>query len=120
MKPLIDSTSFGIITINNKSYDHDVVIKSSGDVLKRKKKLSKKIYGTSHKVSKEEIEFVLEAKTSAIIIGSGQYGVLEISDEAKKVLNKLDVDIHIDKTPQACNFWNSFKGKAVGLFHITC
>lgn len=120
MKPTIDATSFGSITINGKTYDHDIVIKSGGELIKRKKKLSKKVYGTSHKVSKGEIEFMLENKTSDIIIGSGQYGVLELSDEAKKVLNKLNIKIHLAKTPEAIDFWNNFKGKAVGLFHITC
>jgi hypothetical protein len=39
----IDSTIFGAITIDGKTYEHDVVIRLSGDVVKRKKKLSKKL-----------------------------------------------------------------------------
>ena len=50
----IDDTQFGNITIDGKTYDHDVVIRLNGDVVKRKKKLSKKHYGTSHVVSKDE------------------------------------------------------------------
>ena len=41
----IESTTFGTITIARKTYEHDVVIRLSGDVVKRKKKLSKKYYG---------------------------------------------------------------------------
>jgi hypothetical protein len=44
----IEGTTFGSITIDGKSYEHDVIIRLSGEVLKRKKKLSKKYYGTSH------------------------------------------------------------------------
>ena len=44
----IDSTIFGAITIDGKTYEHDVVVRLSGDAVKRKKKLSKKLYGTSH------------------------------------------------------------------------
>ena len=47
----IDSTIFGAITIDGKTYDHDVVVRLSGDVVKRKKKLSKRLYGTSHVLS---------------------------------------------------------------------
>jgi hypothetical protein len=50
----IESTTFGTITIDGKTYEHDVVIRLSGDVVKRKKKLSKKYYGTSHMLSKDE------------------------------------------------------------------
>jgi hypothetical protein len=41
----IDSTTFGAITIDGTTYQHDVVVRLSGEVVKRKKKLSKKLYG---------------------------------------------------------------------------
>ena len=48
----IEDTTFGTITIEGKTYEHDVLIRLSGEVVKRKKKLSKKYYGTSHVLSK--------------------------------------------------------------------
>ena len=45
---MIERTTFGTITIDGKTYEHDVIIRLSGEVVKRKKKLSKKYYGTSH------------------------------------------------------------------------
>jgi len=56
----IEGTTFGTITIDGKTYDHDVIIRLSGEVVKRKKKLSKKHYGTSHVLSKDEAKFVFE------------------------------------------------------------
>jgi hypothetical protein len=44
----IEGTTFGTITIDGKIYEQDVIIRLSGEVVKRKKKLSKKYYGTSH------------------------------------------------------------------------
>jgi hypothetical protein len=38
----IESTEFGSITIDGKTYPFDVVIRLSGEIIKRKKKLSKK------------------------------------------------------------------------------
>ena len=38
----IDKTEFGSITIDGKAYDHDVIIHLSGEVEKRRKKLSKR------------------------------------------------------------------------------
>ena len=39
-------------------FDHDVVISPDGEVSKRKKKLSKAVYGTSHTSSLEEARYV--------------------------------------------------------------
>jgi hypothetical protein len=50
----IERTTFGTITIDGKTYEHDVIIRLSGEVVKRKKKLSKKYYATSHVLSKDE------------------------------------------------------------------
>ena len=70
----IESTTFGTITIDGKTYEHDVLIRLSGEVVKRKKKLSKKYYGTSHVLSKEEAKFVFERGCDELIVGSGQVG----------------------------------------------
>jgi hypothetical protein len=50
----IERTTFGTITIDGKTYEHDVIIRLSGEVARRKKKLSKRYYGTSHVLSKDE------------------------------------------------------------------
>ena len=65
----IESTKFGTITIDGKTYEHDVVIRLSGEVMKRKKKLSKKYYGTSHVLSKDEAKFVFERGCEQLIVG---------------------------------------------------
>ena len=54
----IDGTVFGAITIDGKTYEHDVVVRLSGEVVKRKKKLSKRLYGSSHVLSEDEAKFL--------------------------------------------------------------
>ena len=70
----IDSTIFGAISIDGKIYQHDVVVRLSGEVVKRKKRLSKKLYGTSHVLSKDEAKFLFEKGCDQVVIGSGQMG----------------------------------------------
>ena len=53
----IDGTVFGAITIDGKTYEHDVVVRLSGEVVKRKKKLSKRFFGSSHMLSEDEGKF---------------------------------------------------------------
>jgi hypothetical protein len=43
----IDATEFGSITVDGKTYEHDVIIRLSSKVEKRRKRLSKQKYGTS-------------------------------------------------------------------------
>jgi hypothetical protein len=66
----IERTTFGTITIDGKTYEYDVIIRLSGDVAKRKKKLSKKYYGTSHVLSKDEAKFVFEKGCEQIVLDS--------------------------------------------------
>jgi hypothetical protein len=60
MRPRIDSVKFGSITIDGSDIEHDVLIRLSGEIKKRKKKLSKAIFGTSHIISLEEAKHIFE------------------------------------------------------------
>lgn len=120
MKPKIDSTSFGNITISGVTYEHDVVIRLDGGIEKRKKKLSKAIYGTSHTLSLEEAKHVYEAGAKRLIIGAGQMGMVELSDKAEHFFRENNCQVSILPTPKAIGEWNESKGAVIGLFHVTC
>ena len=115
-----DHTAFGEITIDGKTYDHDVIVRLSGQIMKRKKKLSKKLYGTSHIVSKDEAKFVFEKGCRQLILGSGQYGNVRLSPEAEAFFAKKKCEVVIKSTPQAIRAFNEAPGKKIGLFHVTC
>ncbi len=120
MNPVINKTNFGSITVDGNSYDHDIIITLEGKVKKRKKKLSKAVYGTSHKISLGEIKYVYQDKTEGIVIGSGQYGVAKLSNEASEFLKNRHCKILLRPTSEAIQEWNKTEGKWIGLFHITC
>jgi hypothetical protein len=116
----IDHTAFGEITIDGKNYEHDVIIRLSGEVVKRKKKLSKQLYGTSHVVSEDEARFVFEKGCRQLILGSGQEGNVRLSPEAEAYFAKKNCQVVILPTPQAVRAFNEARGKKIGLFHVTC
>ena len=120
MKPIIDDTSFGSITVDGVMYDHDIIITLEGKVKKRKKKLSKAIYGTSHTISLKEAVYIFQEGAEGIIIGTGQYGVAELSQEAAGFLRQEDCEGKLYSTPDAMQEWNQVEGMWIGLFHITC
>ncbi len=122
MKPRIDGTRFGSITVAGSVYEHDVIIRPDGQVKKRKKKLSKAVYGTSHTISLQEVTYVYERASGAdrLIVGSGQYGNVELSPEAAAYLKRRSCSVVVRPTPKAIAVWNKTKRDAVGLFHVTC
>lgn len=120
MKPKIDSSKFGSITIEGEKYPHDVVIRLDGKVKKRKKKLSKAIFGTSHIISLDEAKHIYEEGAEQLIVGSGQSGMVRLSEEAEDFFREKRITVVILPTPQAIQEWNKGKKAAIGVFHVTC
>lgn len=120
MKPKIQKTEFGSITIAGTVFEHDVTIRLSGKVKKRRKKLSKRVYGTSHTISLDEAKAVYRKGAERLILGSGQNGMVTLSDEAVDYFERKGCSVEIAPTPTAIRAWNKAKGAVIGLFHVTC
>ena len=120
MKPAIDNTGFGYITVEGSKIEHDIMIRLSGRVKKRKKKLSKAVYGTSHIVSLEEAQHIYQDGAERLIIGSGQEGMVRLSKEAVAYFKKKKCKVNVQPTPKAIKYWDKVKGAVIGLFHVTC
>jgi len=120
MNPAIRDTGFGYITVEGSKIEHDIIIRLSGKVKKRKKKLSKAVYGTSHIVSLEEAKHIYQNGAERLIIGSGQEGMLRLSEEAIVYFQKKKCRVNLQPTPKAMKYWDKAKGPVIGLFHVTC
>jgi hypothetical protein len=89
-------------------------------VVKRKKELSKKYYGTSHVLSKDEAKFVFERGCEQLMLGSGQMGNVHLSPEAEAYFAKQGCNVILQATPEAIRVFNTSHAKKIGLFHVTC
>lgn len=116
----VQETDFGSIKIDGKTYRKDIIITPDGEIKKRKKKLSKEIYGTSHKFSGDEAQYVFSPDMRKLIIGTGQYGKLTLTPEAEEYFNDKNVEVLLKPTPEAIKIYNKTDGEKSGLFHITC
>ena len=120
MKPRIDSTSFGSVTIEGRTFDHDVLIRHDGTIKKRKKKLSSAVYGTSHVISVDEARHIYQDGMERLIVGAGQYGMVELSDEAAAYFEGMQCQVDVLPMEEALHVWNQAEGAVIGLFHVTC
>lgn len=120
MKPTLSGTGFGWIDVGEERISHDILIRLNGEVTKRKKKLSKEIYGTSHTISLAEAEYIYQDGAEGLLIGGGHFGRVRLSPEAKTFFEGKNCPITLKTTPAAVKAWNKSEEKLIGLFHITC
>jgi hypothetical protein len=120
MEPRIDGTTFGLVTVDRQLYKRDIIIRLSGKVKKRKKKLSKAVYGTSHTISLDEAKHVYQKGAERLIVGAGQFGLVKLSDEAAAYFDKKGCQVDLLPMKDAIKVWNEAEGAVIGLFHVTC
>lgn len=120
MKPKIKAGLFGSITVDGRKFRHDVIVRLDGSVEKRKKELSKSIYGTSHTISLDEIKQVHEEGAELLIIGAGRFRRVRLSEEAQAYLRERRCRVERAATSEAARIWNEAEGKIIGLFHVSC
>jgi hypothetical protein len=120
MQPRIDRTQFGSVTIDGKVFTHDVLIRLGGKVEKRKKKLSKAVYGTSHTISLAEAKHLYQTGAARLLIGAGQHGTVELSKEAAAYLERHRCQVELLSTPEVIPVWNQAEGAVIAMVHVTC
>jgi hypothetical protein len=120
MQPRIDRTQFGSVTIDGEVFEHDVLIRLGGQVEKRKKKLSKAVYGTSHTISLAEAKHLYQKGAARLLIGAGQHGTVALSEEAAAYLERHRCQVQLLPTPEVIPVWNQAEGAVIAMLHVTC
>lgn len=113
-------SAFGWIEIGDIRYDHDVIVHQDGSVTKRSRKKSKDLksaYGHTP-LSEHELEFLEKEKPDIVYIGTGQYGDLPITPEAKKVLSRFETLIL--PTPEILDNVKKERRSFIAIIHVTC
>ena len=112
---IIDSYDFGRIVVDGKAYTSDVLIfpDKVKDNWWRKK---------GHALHIEDIELVVAEKQEVLIVGTGNYGLLEVLPETKKYIESKGIELIVEPTDKACEIYNEISKdkKAVAALHLTC
>jgi hypothetical protein len=113
---IINSTEFGSITIDNKTYYSDIIVTWDKEV--------KEIHLTvRHLFGLPEFNRIVSKKPDILIIGTGDSGLCEISDELRELCRKRKIDLIIMTSRKAMEKFNEVfnQGRKVAAFiHITC
>ncbi|MEM2088330.1 MAG: hypothetical protein QXF52_06630 [Thermoproteota archaeon] len=110
-------TGFGWIKVRGERYEYDIVIHVNGEVSRREKEKSRVPMGHTP-LSEKELDFLERENPKVVFIGSGQYGLLPVTENARKILEKYDVKI--EPTPEILKDMEHEKRKYVAILHITC
>ncbi len=112
---MIDSYSFGRITVRGKTYTSDVIIYPDrvDDSWWRKE---------GHNLSPEDLEDILQFKPDVLVIGTGSYGVMRVPENLKKAIRDRSIKLFVDKTGNVVEIYNQLekKEKVVAALHLTC
>ncbi len=112
----IKSYEFGRVEIDGKVYTSDVIIYDDhvNPSWWRKE---------GHYLQVEDIEEILKAKPDIIIIGTGKFDTMKVSNDVRKELESRGIEFVYANTDDACNRHNEKSGsgkKVVAALHLTC
>jgi hypothetical protein len=110
--------SFGSIQIDDTKYEHDVII-DRGEILKRKKKPSKR-FRDDFEHTPLSVEEDIPWQCRQLVIGTGAYGRLPVMDEVKREARRPNVDLLVLPTSEALERLRQDPDDTNAILHVTC
>jgi hypothetical protein len=112
---MIDSYSFGNITVNGRRYTSDVIIypERVDSSWWRKQ---------GHNLCMEDLQEVVRYKPEVLVIGKGKPGLMAVGSNLIEQLAQLGIEAHAAPTAKAARLYNRLSpGKrVVAALHLTC
>ncbi len=111
----ITQYSFGKIVINGRAYTSDVIIYPGrvDDKWWRRE---------GHQLQAEDLAAVVEAGPEAVVVGTGDMGLMKVPAQTKAYLESKGIEVRIARTGQAVRLFNELqeKKRTVACLHLTC
>ena len=112
---MIDSYSFGRVTVNGKSYNSDVIIYPDRVNASWWRK-------QGHNLCLEDLEEVLRYKPEVLVVGQGKRGLMKVKTSLVDRLRQEGIEVIAGSTEKAIRSYNELcsKKKVVAALHLTC
>ena len=113
--PHIESYSFGRITIDSNTYSNDLIILPDGVRPGWWRR-------TGHSLDKEDLQEVIEAAPSVLVIGTGNVGAMQVPQVTLDYLAANNIRAEVLRTAAACERYNELaqSEQAAAALHLTC
>ncbi len=113
---MIESYSFGSMKIMGEKHRNDLKI------------IENQIVGNwwrreGHALYAEDISDILYSTVEMLVVGTGAYGSMRVTEEAAKALDGRGIKLVAVPTKEAVTLFNTLQGqgkKVAGAFHLTC
>ena len=114
--PMIGSYRFGRVVVGGVKYTRDLIIfpdhvnSDWGRV-------------EGHRLRVEDLKDVVAFDPEVLVVGTGAFGLMKVTDEAEKALAERGIQLVARKTAEACEVYNELMRegkKAVAALHLTC
>lgn len=112
----IGAYRFGRIDVDGRAYTSDVIITPERviDTWWRKE---------GHNLVTADLTDVVAARPDIVVVGTGYFGRMTVSEEARGYLEAQGVGVHVARTGQAVEIFNQLndqRSRIVAALHLTC
>ena len=114
---MIDSYSFGSMTIGGREFRKDLIILPDGTIIHPWWRES------GHRLVFQDIEPVIEASPDELVVGTGDPGMMEPDPDLVAGLEAKGIRVQVLPTAGAVQEFNSLTGsdrRIAACFHLTC
>ncbi len=112
----IDSTRFGSVTIDGKIYDREdnYIVFWDGKILGLHT-------AGRHLFGRPELEMILEKNPEMIIVGTGDSGLLNVSEEVRSLCREKGIElVEMISREAIIKFNENLDKRVVAFIHVTC
>ena len=112
---VIDSYRFGLITVNGKEYDSDVIIFPDRVISDWWKK-------RGHELCLEDIAEAVKESPQVLVVGTGTSNLMKVLPEVRRMVEPQGIKLIVEPTDRACDTYNQLchSQRVVAALHITC
>lgn len=115
MPPTIEHYRFGTITVDGQRYTRDLII------------LPERVIGgwwrkQGHALHPDDLTAVFEAAPEVLVVGTGAYGMMRVTEEARRALEAAGVRLIVAPTAEAVATYSELREKTrvAAALHLTC
>lgn len=112
---MIDSYSFGCITIDGQQYTADVIVYPDRVDARWWRR-------EGHRLDPADLQEALAAQPEVLVVGTGCYGMMKVPPETAELVRQQGVELVAARTGEAVRQYNALASsrRVVAALHLTC